>query len=305
MQRRARARTADATLRHKVARGETLQKIARKYDVSVDDLIAWNGLVSSKVARGRNLRVSAPPEDPTLAGIPRTPVPVASADSESVAEPEASAKPVRAASVEHHVVRHGESLQRIARTYDVTVRDLMDWNDLSSTRVKAGARLVVSEPVARARAATRVASATREKAPKVASREAAPVSHRIRRGETISSIALRYDVSERELLAANGLHGSHVRAGQKLVIPGREPVRVAKAERDEVEKIASPRKPSRPEVQAVDRIVRTTRYTVRPGDTLYSIARALSTTVDTLKQLNGLSRGDIRVGQVIKVPHTS
>lgn len=306
MERLARARSADATPRHKVARGETLQKIARKYDVSVEDLMTWNGLVAPSVKRGRNLYVAAPQEDPTLAGIPRTPVPAIPVDTESVAssEMDAPAKPARSASVEHHLVRHGESLQRIARIYDVTVRDLMDWNDLSSTRVKAGARLVVSEPVARART-TRVAASVRENAPKVARREAPPASHRIRRGETISSIALHYGVSERELLAANGLRGSHVRAGQKLVIPGSESARVAKAERDETEKVAPPRKPSRPEVQAVDRIIRTTRYTVRPGDTLYSIARALSTTVDTLKQLNGLSRGDIRVGQVIKVPHSS
>jgi len=307
MERRARAKVADATPRHKVARGETIQKIARKYDVTVENLMAWNGLVSPKVRSGRSLYVAAPPDDPTLAGIPRTPVPeTIAADTASVAatEPQQQDRPVRAASVEHHTVRHGESLQRIARTYDVTVRDLMDWNDLSSTRVNAGARLVVSERAVRTRA-SRVAVAPRETESKAAPRASAPSTHRIRRGETISTIALRYGVSERELLAANGLRGSHVRAGQKLVIPGNEPVRVAKVERDDAPQVVAPRKPSRPEVQLVDHVVRTTRYTVRPGDTLYSIARALSTTVDTLKQLNGLSRGDIRVGQVIKVPHNT
>lgn len=43
-------------------------------------------------------------------------------------------------------------------------------------------------------------------------------------------------------------------------------------------------------------------YTVKTGDTLYSIARALGTTVEQLQALNGLSGSDISVGQLLRVP---
>lgn len=299
--------------RHRVERGETLPKIARRYGVSVDDLMVWNGLVSAKLKRGRNLFVAAPPEDPTLAGIPRTPVPAvdsaalvaASQDVEIGEAADAPPRAERAATVDKHKVRHGENLGRIARTYGVTVQELVAWNDLPSRQVKAGTRLIVSEPSrARPRAATRVAR--EEGAPAVRpSAVHASETHRIRRGETISSIAVRYGVSEKQLLAANGLRGSRVRAGQKLVIPQSEPVRVARASRNdriEIPEIVPVRRSAGEDATVVDRAIRTTRYTVRPGDTLYSIARAMSTTVDTLKQLNGLAKGTIRVGQVIKVP---
>lgn len=310
MTRLARVARSDAqTPRHKVERGETLPKIARRYGVSVEDLMAWNGLVSAKVRRGRSLLVAAPPEDPTLAGIPRTPVPpidsVAGAEVADLdADADAPEAPARVAEVQRHKVRHGENLGRIARTYGVGIDDLVAWNRLPSRQVKAGTTLLVSAPAERVATAARAKTSVRENGrerPTDANRSAG--SHRVRRGETISSIALRYGISESRLLAANGLRGSHVRAGQKLAIPADEPVRIARAEKAEEAKVELPRRASREDATSVvDRSIRTRKYTVRPGDTLYSIARALSTTVDTLKQLNRLEKGTIRVGQVIKVP---
>lgn len=298
------SRSFDQTPRHTVARGETIQKIARRYGVSVSDLMVWNALSSSKVRRGRRLLLAPPPDDPTLAGIPRTAVPEPVAEAEPQEDAPTVERPTKAAAVEHHEVRRGESLGRIARRYGVSIDDLVAWNDLPSHQVKAGKRLVVSEPRKRA-VLERVASASpRAQEPAKRSSEAGVGTHRIRRGETISSIALHYGVSESELLAANGLKGPHVRAGQKLVIPSGQPVVVARRGGSDAVVVAA-RPAPRIEAQPVDRTIRTTRYTVRPGDTLYSIARAMSTTVDTLKQLNGLSKGDIRVGQVIKVPHSS
>jgi LysM repeat protein len=51
--------------------------------------------------------------------------------------------------------------------------------------------------------------------------------------------------------------------------------------------------------------VRTVSYTVRQGDSLYSIARARATTVDTLMHINGLKRAVLKPGQVILVPLAS
>jgi membrane-bound lytic murein transglycosylase D len=43
-------------------------------------------------------------------------------------------------------------------------------------------------------------------------------------------------------------------------------------------------------------------YRVRPGDTLFSIARQFSTTVAQLKQMNGLAGDSIKVGDQLRVP---
>jgi len=43
-------------------------------------------------------------------------------------------------------------------------------------------------------------------------------------------------------------------------------------------------------------------YTVRPGDTLYLIARRYNTTVDSLMALNNLSSTELRIGQQLTIP---
>lgn len=46
-------------------------------------------------------------------------------------------------------------------------------------------------------------------------------------------------------------------------------------------------------------------YTVKSGDSLWTIARRYDTTVDTLKQLNGLSNNNLTIGQILKVPQVT
>lgn len=55
-------------------------------------------------------------------------------------------------------------------------------------------------------------------------------------------------------------------------------------------------------VNAVAQYVEAYGYTVKTGDSLWSIAKQLNTTVDQLKQLNNLSGNLLTVGQVLKVP---
>lgn len=302
----ARSGTPTPAARHKVRRGETLARIATRYGVSSDDLMAWNGLSSRSVKAGTYLSVGAPTTDPTLAGIPHSPEPPPDL-APNPDQTEASTSPV-AAKATRHKVRHGESLARIARANGVSVRQIMDWNRLPSARVKAG-KILTIHPSEDSESRTRQASAhARHQEPEPARR--APEFHRVRRGETASSIALRYGVSTNALLDANGLRGNRLRIGQKLAIPGpkaaRSSTRVASApEATEAAEVVAARKPARSQVDAPDRTLRLTRYTVRPGDTLYSIARARATTVDTLKQINGLSKANLRVGQIIKVPENS
>ena len=286
---------------HKVRRGESVASIARKYGVSVAQLQSWNGVLNGRLKAGKRLVVSDPSaglgDDGLLAGLPRSQQ-TAPAVAEAVDSPaQAVSEPVKAksdASAErprYHRVHKGESLGAIADRFGLSVRDLKAWNRLSSDRVRPGQRLLLHGEAEAARPRLAEAPAARAKAARVASdaesRDEGVRTHRVRAGETLESIARQYGVAVTTVKLLNRLKGSRIVAGQKLTLPGVGPR--ARAEAPAADKTASAR-------------VRTVRYTVRVGDSLYSIAKARSTTVDTLIELNGLHGSSIRPGQILEVP---
>jgi LysM repeat protein len=96
------------------------------------------------------------------------------------------------------------------------------------------------------------------------------VWHRVRTGETLSSIAKHYGVSIESLLAVNPkLDPDTIWIGQKLRIPGET--------------------------------VKPKTYTVRTGDSLWAIAQENDLTVEELMQLNDLTGYDLSIGQELVI----
>ncbi len=110
------------------------------------------------------------------------------------------------------------------------------------------------------------------------------VYHIVRRGETLSSIALRYGSRVRDIVLANRLRHRHlIRVGQKLKIPLRT--------RTLGQRFKRPK--SR---------VKGRKYVVKKGDSLWAIARKFRTDVSTLKRINGLASNCLSVGEVLRIP---
>ncbi len=115
-----------------------------------------------------------------------------------------------------HVVRPGENLYLIAARYNVTVRAIMQANGLRNPNViYVGQELVIpiSAEAPAVPTATMVTAATPT--------PGAERVHIVARGQTLFSIALRYNVTVGELMRANNLRNPNlIYPGQRLVIPG-------------------------------------------------------------------------------------
>jgi len=120
-------------------------------------------------------------------------------------------------------------------------------------------------------------------------KETSWVKHQIRRGETISTIAARYGVSQYAIFEANNLsRRSKIYAGKTLIVP-------VPLDRDYS---GGSRKITYTDYEAKNSI-----YEVRSGDTMWDIARAFGTTVDELRRANYIGRSSrIYVGQKLKIP---
>ena len=103
----------------------------------------------------------------------------------------------------------------------------------------------------------------------------APASYTVSRGDTLSEIADRFNVSMSALKQANAMNSNNIRIGQKLTIPNGL---VSAASISFVE------------------------HTIARGETLSEIASDYSIPVARLRETNQLNSDTIRIGQVLKIP---
>lgn len=114
-----------------------------------------------------------------------------------------------------HIVRKGETLYAIARKFDVSPASIKANNALKSLKVKAGQRLVI-RPAQQGRPESRLADARKVQSSK--SMASGTTRYTVRRGDTLYSIADRFNVSVSELKTWNKLSSSGVQAGKRLTI---------------------------------------------------------------------------------------
>jgi LysM repeat protein len=132
---------------HIVQPGETLGTIAAKYGISYQQLARHNGISNPNLVRvGQRVRIPssnstapAPAPRPSTAPLPEKVTPVQPPPTTP-----APAPPARTCRGElSYSVRGGDSLHRIAASYGVTVSALMARNNLPSSLIVVGQRLII------------------------------------------------------------------------------------------------------------------------------------------------------------------
>ena len=172
-------------------------------------------------------------------------------------------------------VKPGDTLSDIAARYGISVGDLMRMNGIrNADHVEAGQRLQVPGP--------RVV--------------AGPGRHKVQSGDTLSVIALRYRVSERDLIALNNLASAdHVELGDTLKLPSNAVLPKPKAEA--VAKAKPVPIKADPKASA---------HTVARGQTLTQIAKAYQVPVASLIALNSIADPDkVDVGTKLMLRDTA
>lgn len=255
-----------------VKRGDTLYSIARQYNTTVDNLKSLNRLTSNTLSIGQTLIV------PTL----------------EVIEPEPT---------DSYTVQSGDTLYSIANQFNVSVSDLISYNNLPTTILRVGQTLQIPSPVSSNIIYTVQSGDTLYKIantygvtvdgikqinnltsntlsigqqlfiPKgVVVEETDYIVYEVNPGDTLYAIANRFNTTPQAILEYNNLTSDLLTIGQVLQIPTQEVSQ------------------------------ENTVYTVRPGDTLYRIANNYGVTVMDIMNLNNLNSTLVNVGEVLLIP---
>ena len=294
--------TAQQQQRYLVRRGDSLHRIAGRFNTTVDALAALNNLEQlHKIQVGQSLRIPIPHDryrvrhGDTLGRIARRfsttvsalvavnnlaqahlikPGQVLRVPAGRLAAAPAVQNLEQPQNTQRYRVRRGDTLGRIAKRFGTTVDTLVAMNNLAQAHyIKPDQVLKV--PGKR----TAVVPAAHEPAP-----PKKPQRYRVRRGDTLGHIAKRHGTTVDMLVAMNDLVQTHfIKPGQILTVPVKQT-----AEMSVARETVQPQKPH--------------RYRVEAGDSLSVIAARFDTTVATLAMLNGLSRPYlIMPGQVLDV----
>lgn len=152
-----------------------------------------------------------------------------------------------------YIVQKGDTLYSIAAANKTTVDELKKANNLTSNILSTGQLL------------------------KIPSALLPESTYIVKKGDSLYSIANKYNTTVDELKRINNLTSNILSIGQVLKLPSDK-------------------------VSDVEKEENTISYTVQKGDSLYSIARKYSTTIDKIKDLNNLTTNLLSIGQVLLIP---
>jgi len=183
----------------------------------------------------------------------------------------------------YHRVEYGDTLPSIARKYHVSSSAIAEANNLGEGDVKAGTKLII--PVAPGHRESQTAF----------SRKA--TRYKVRRGDTLASIADDFEVPVDRLRKWNRLRGDSVKPGRTLVI-----YRPAASDSAEPEvKKASASVHSEGSKPSSNRSQTMKYHKVKPGETLSSIAEDNHTSVTALRRDNPDLAATLRAGDVLVI----
>lgn len=210
---------------HVVARGETITRICKKYNLGKITLLKANNLRAEKLTPGQRLRI--PYQTTSYKIIPQ---------SQWAAMKKGKAN-LSSDNVVLHTIKSGETLDEISKRYNVSKQMIASWNNLKDLhKIKVGQQLALyvqgglkDTDTKGTGTATANIAAKQQRSPKDVragvdtknrqSKEKTTRTHyRVKGGDTLSSIAKRYNITPREIRKLNKLDDDTIYPGLTLLL---------------------------------------------------------------------------------------
>jgi LysM repeat protein len=194
---------SEASSEYKVKKGDSLYTIAKKYHVNINDLTAANAATARRIKPGDKIIIPAANKEthkkPNSSEAGKD---VVSANKKEIEKNsvdkavEHSAPPPKDL---YHIVKKGDTLSSISRTYSVSVADLRELNNLKkSAKLKNGRKLLL--------------------------RSEGPKFYTVKKGDNVWNIAKKVRIDAEELMEINEMDSPALKVGQKLYLEETEPV---------------------------------------------------------------------------------
>ncbi len=249
-----------------VKAGDSLYRIAKNHNISLQELKNLNNLSSNLIMPGQVLKVSGQ---------------VSSSQPNTNTNTSQSSNQTQTNGNGTYTVKAGDSLYRIAVNHNMSLQELKNLNNLSSNLIMPGQVLKVSGQVSSSQPSTNTSQSSNQ------TQTSGNGTYTVKAGDSLYRIAVNHNMSLQELKNLNNLSSNLIMPGQVLKVSGQ----------------VSSSQPSTNTSQNSNQTQTSGNgtYTVKAGDSLWAIANSHKMTLNDLKRVNNLSSDLIYVGQTLKV----
>ena len=187
-----------AVAQYVVQSGDNLSSIAKRHNVSVEEIKEWNNLSNASIRLGMSLQVSKIEEN--------------SKEELAVVEPKME-------NVEY-IVKKGDNLGSISKKYGSSVDDLKQWNNLSDNNIALGKSLIVAKSEIPVENKAEKETFTKKQSLALSSKSK-NTNYLVQKGDSLYSISKKYPgVTIADIKKWNNISGEELKPGMKLKING-------------------------------------------------------------------------------------
>ena len=276
---------ANSEMVYTVKKGDSLSKIANKFKLPLQSLINFNSLKTHRLIANQKIKIPISTKGKGLTKV------------ELASSPAVKAKKLNLVKTQKHQLIPSKKLSivNLSKLQMVKAPAIKPEIKFSKKELLKTPPAIVSKP--KASQPTKVAKIApkQEKEPevKVSPKQEQKIAsskfetYRVKKGDSLSKIANKFNTTIAQIKTENGLTGSIVIIGQQLRIsPNKKTFRVVNSK---AKKIA-PKK------------VKLVKHKVRKGECLSVIARRYNTTISSIVSENKLASTIVKAGQRLKVP---
>ncbi|HBR82523.1 MAG TPA: muramidase, partial [Enterococcus sp.] len=274
--------------KYTVQSGDSVWGISNKYGITMAQLIEWNNIKNNFVYPGQQLIVSNGGSSNTGANTGNTSGSNSSNSSSS-----------NTASGTKYTVKAGDSVWSVSNKYGITMAQLIQWNNIQNNFIYPGQQLTVSNSGSTNSASSNTGSSanTNNSSSANTGSSSSQGTYTVKAGESVWSVANKNGITMNQLIEWNNIKNNFIYPGQTLIVAK------CNSTNTNTGSTTSAAKPNTPNTSATTSTSSSgnTMYTVKAGESVWSVANKHHITMDQLIEWNNIKNNFIYPGQQVIV----
>ncbi|WP_275400098.1 LysM peptidoglycan-binding domain-containing protein [Enterococcus faecium] len=271
--------------KYTVQSGDSVWKISNDHGITMAQLIEWNNIKNNFVYPGQQLIVSN-------GGSSNTGANTGSSTGNTSGSNSSNSSSSNTASGTKYTVKAGDSVWSVSNKYGITMAQLIQWNNIQNNFIYPGQQLTVSNS-----GSTNSASSNTGSSANTNNSSSSQGTYTVKAGESVWSVANKNGITMNQLIEWNNIKNNFIYPGQQLIVKG------GNSTNTNTGSTTSAAKPNTPNTSATTSTSSSgnTMYTVKAGESVWSVANKHHITMDQLIEWNNIKNNFIYPGQQVIV----